>query len=294
MASFAVEEGSHVLPDKHILYTATWKVCFPNRTGYQSEELSTDFKNQPTAPPKALVLFVHGFSDHIHRLDVLFETLASRGIQVHGFDQRGWGRSVTKKSERGLTGSTANVMDDITSLLQSIIPTSKELSIPLFLMGHSMGGGETLYYAATGPAEVRKSIRGYLALAPYIALAPASAPSRALVIAGRLAMKVLPKMQMLQKLKPDFQSRDPEFAKTWVEDELCHDTGTLEGLGGMIDRGEHLDKGVVVVKEGSIFIAHGSGDLITSYDASKRFFDKLNVQDKTYKTYEGWYHVCEL
>ena len=224
---------------------------------------------------------------------MFFQTIASRGVQVHAFDQRGWGRSVTRKSERGSTGPTSVVMADIASMLQSLVPVSHELSVPLFLMGHSMGGAETLYFAATGPAEIRSGIRGYLALAPYIALAPASTPSRALVIAGKLVMRVLPKRQMLQKLKREHICRDPEVGQSWEEDELCHNIGTLEGLGGMIDRGEELNKGVVVVKEGSIFIAHGSGDLITSYDASKRFSERLKVEDKTFKTYDGWYHVCE-
>ena len=98
---------------------------------------------------------------------------------------------------------------------------------------------------------------------------------------------------MLQKLKPDNLCRDPAVAKSWEEDELCHNIGTLEGLGGMIDRGEELDHGHVAVKEGSIYIVHGSNDLITSHDASKRFFDRLEVRDKTFKTYDGWYHVCK-
>ncbi|KAG8526916.1 uncharacterized protein KY384_008345 [Bacidia gigantensis] len=272
MDSFTTEEGSHSLSDKHKLYTKTWK---------------------PKSPPKALALFVHGFSDHINRFSDFMNTLASRGIEVHGFDQRGWGRSVTTKSERGLTGSTATVMSDITSMLQPLILLAQGSGVPLFLLGHSMGGGEVLYYAATGPEEVRKQIRGYLALAPYLTLHPASQPSRALVVAGRVALKVLPRYQMLQKLKPDNLSRDPEVAKSWEADELCHNIGTLEGLGGMIDRGEELDNGKAVVKEGNIYIAHGSNDLITNHGASKRFFERLKVRDKTFKSYDGWYHVCE-
>ena len=125
---------------------------------------------------------------------------------------------MTKKSERGLTGPTPMVMNDITSMITSLMPTSKEKIIPLFLMGHSMGGAEVLYYAATGPVEVRNQIRGYLALAPYITLLPKSQPSQALVVAGRLALRVLPRYQMLQKLKPENLCRDPTVAESWEAD----------------------------------------------------------------------------
>lgn len=97
-----------------------------------------------------------------------------------------------KPSERGLTGSTATVLDDITSVLKSLLPFAAETSTPLFLMGHSMGGAEILQYAARGPPELRSQIRGYVAVAPYLALHPSSQPSRALVIAGRLASKMMP------------------------------------------------------------------------------------------------------
>ena len=178
-------------------------------------------------------------------------------------------------------------------MLKSLLPISQENSVPLFLMGHSMGGAEILYYAASGPEEVRKHIRGYLALAPYLVLHPAAQPSRALVFAGRLAKLFLPKRQMIQKLNSEWLCRDPEVAKSWEEDELCHDTGTLEGLSGMIDRGEELDRDAVVVSEGSLFVAHGSDDHVTSYEASKRWVERLKVEDKEFKSYDGWYHVCE-
>ncbi|KAK4698172.1 hypothetical protein P7C71_g3, partial [Lecanoromycetidae sp. Uapishka_2] len=96
--------------------------------------------------------------------------------------------------------------------------------------------------------------------------------------------------QMVQKLDPQWVSRDVSVQKEWAEDPLCHDTGTLEGLAGMLDRGQELDTGLVVPKEGSFWIGHGNGDRVTSYDASRRLFERLEVEDKEFKTYEGWFH----
>ena len=43
-------------------------------------------------------------------------------------------------------------------------------------------------------------------------------------------------------------SRDPEVCKQYDTDKLCHDTGTLEGLAGMLQRAEELEKGVVAIE----------------------------------------------
>lgn len=167
-------------------------------------------------------------------------------------------------------------------------------------MGHSMGGAEILQYAARGPVEVRTQIRGYLAESPYLALHPSSLPSRFTVAVGKLASRVIPKRQMVQKLESKLLSRDPNVCKEWANDALCHDTGTLEGLAGMLERGDELDRDVVVLKEGQgqggltrIWVGHGNEDRVTSYDTSKRWFERLAVKDKEFKTYEGWYHKRE-
>ena len=185
------------------------------------------------------------------------------------------------------------MIDDISSFLKTLIPVAEERGIPLFLMGHSMGGAEVLQYAARGPSEIRSQLRGYLGESPYIALHPAAQPNRLTVIAGRIASKLLPKRQMVNQLDPQWISRDPSVGREWVEDPLCHNTGTLEGLAGMLDRGHELNTDQVVVKEGSFWIGHGNADHVTSYDTSKQWFDRLNVEDKEFKTYDGWYHKCK-
>lgn len=142
--------------------------------------------------------------------------------------QRGWGRSVEQPKQRGFTGPTTRVLDDITSFLKTVIPCP----IPLFLMGHSMGGGEVLLYMSTGPAELRKHIRGYLLESPFIDFDPKSKPSSVTVFLGRLAGKVLPHHQLTNPLDVKLITRNPTVQQQFTNDDLCHDTGTLQGLAG--------------------------------------------------------------
>lgn len=200
---------------------------------------------------------------------------------------------MTKPSERGNTGPTTQVLEDITSFIKTVIPSP----LPLFLMGHSMGGGQVLCYAAQGPSDVRKHIRGYLLESPFVDFDPKSKPSPFTVFFGRLAGKLLPHRQLTNKLESALISRDPAIAKQFEDDELCHDTGTLEGLAGLLDRTAMLANGKIVVRDDAgeggvtrIWFAHGDKDGITSYPASKRLADSLNIKDKEFKTYAGCYH----
>ena len=116
--------------------------------------------------------------------------------RTHAFDQRGWGRSVKTPSQRGLTGNTITVLNDLTSVIDLVLSTAASMSVPVFLMGHSMGGAEVLQWAARGPFDMRSQIRGYLAESPYLALHHSAQPSRLVAKAGRLAAKVVPRRQM--------------------------------------------------------------------------------------------------
>lgn len=155
-----------------------------------------------------------------------------------------------------------------------------------------MGGGETLVYAAQGPASVRAKIRGYVAESPWIGLDAKAQPWGVTVVAGRLAAKVMPHVQLVKKLDVTTISRDPEVQKSFAEDDLCHDTGTLEGFAGMLDRAAGLLNGKVRITEGSFWVGHGTGDRVCAHDATKTWFDNLEVEDKTMVSYDGWYHRC--
>ncbi|KZM20502.1 Acylglycerol lipase [Ascochyta rabiei] len=269
----AIVEGWHTVDDGRKLYTKTWTR-----------------ENQAAT---ARLVFIHGFSDHINTYGNFFPRLAAQGIEVYGFDQRGWGKSVTQASERGHTGPTARVLADMTSFIKSVLPSP----VPVFLMGHSMGGGEVLCYAAQGPREIRQHIRGYLLESPFVDFDAKSKPSSLTVFLGRLAGKLLPHRQLVNKLDVQLISRDAEACKRLEADELCHDTGTLEGLAGMLDRTADLAAGKVMIPDDAgeggvtrIWIGHGDQDGITAFSASQRLADALQVKDKEFRAYKGYYH----
>lgn len=118
--------------------------------------------------------------------------------------------------------------------------------------------------------------------------------------------------------------RDLSVGAAWRADPLCHDTGTLEQLDGMLRRAEALDQvgkgekiaevGNVVrdtcsgraasrggdgatVREGlpvPVLMLHGSADQVTHAEASMRLFESLRNTDKALKIYAGAYHKLHV
>lgn len=169
-------------------------------------------------------------------------------------------------------------------------------------MGHSMGGAEVLLYTASGPSSLVSQLSGTIASAPLIALHPSTRPWSGTVFAGRLAGKLLPRFKMVNKLDGKWLSHDEKQNAEWAADPLNHDTGTLEGLAGMLNRGEVLETGQVVVGEGRhvgsktrLLVVHGDDDHVNLCAASQKYVERCrDVSDKRFVSYGGGYHNREF
>lgn len=204
-----------------------------------------------------------------------------------------------KPADRGLTGPTSQVLSDIAAFIthveEQIAPSPSSTPLPLFVMGHSMGGGEVLAFASTPAYEASTvaHVRGWILEAPFIAFDEREKPSTLKIVAGRLAGRILPRMHLTNTFPPEALTRDTAVQQSLREDDLCHDTGTLEGLAGMLDRTGDLANGKYKLSKEvkSLWLGHGDQDHVTSYAESKRWFEKqTGLEDKTFKTYEGWLH----
>lgn len=93
------------------------------------------------ASPRAIVLFVHGFAEHVARYEWAHGVYATRGITVFAFDQRGFGRTGMDAAHRS-AGSTycktsfAEQLTDIEWAMREV--RARMPGLPVFLMGHSM------------------------------------------------------------------------------------------------------------------------------------------------------------
>ena len=176
----------------------------------------------------------------------------------------------------------------------SVIRTQLPSSVPVFVAGHSMGGGEVLTLASDPKYEdVIAQVRGWVLESPFIAFPKGFEPSFVKVFLGRLAGKLLPHITLSNAPPPENVSRDPAVIQSLKDDKLLHGKGTLEGLAALLDRTASLDSGEAKLSKGvkSLWLGCGTEDKGVSYEACKKWFDaQVQLQDKEFKTYDGWSH----
>jgi alpha-beta hydrolase superfamily lysophospholipase len=89
----------------------------------------------PSRDPRHLVVLAHGYGEHLGRYDHVADFLTGRGAAVIGPDHLGHGRS---EGDRVLVADYEQVVADVHSVVQ--LAQQRHPSLPLVLVGHSMGG----------------------------------------------------------------------------------------------------------------------------------------------------------
>ena len=165
----------------------------------------------PVAQPRAVIALVHGQGEHIARYDHMAEWFNQHQIAVLGFDHQGYGRS---QGKRGHAKNLTVLLDDIGQLLEETRKLYPET--PIFLYGHSMGGGLVLNYVTRRNPD----LKGLIATGPWIRLA-FEAPAFK-VIAGRILKYFMPTLTLPTGLAAHFISHDEAVVKAYLADPLVH------------------------------------------------------------------------
>jgi len=111
------------------------------------------------ADPERVLLLVHGLAEHSGRYEHVGAWFAARGCVVHAYDQQGHGKSA---GIRGHVRRFSDYLDDLELMLRFVRERHPEL--PVFLVGHSMGGLVVASFARERGPEVAGAVTSGAAL----------------------------------------------------------------------------------------------------------------------------------
>ena len=224
------------------------------------------------------MVIVHGYAEHCGRYEYVGTWLTERGYAVEAFDLRGHGKS---PGRRAFVRSVDEYLDDLRAVLSDV--RSRHGDTPIFLLGHSMGGGiVTLYVIREQP-----DLAGVVLTGPAIR-GRRSAP-RPVLWLFRLVGRFLPKLR-LTKLAAGDVSRDPEVVALYDADPLNYRRGMPAGtLVAMIEAGREMNDTFEKFAL-PLLVIHGSEDALTDPEGSRQLVERASSGDKQLKVYNGLYH----
>lgn len=221
---------------------------------------------------KAVAVIVHGLCEHQGRYDYFAELFHKAGIGTYRFDHRGHGRS---EGERTYYKDFNELLDDTNVIVDMAI--SENSSVPVFLIGHSMGGFTVALY---GAKYTDKKLKG---------IVTSGALTRD---NGRLIIGIPKDMDPHTKLPNelgagvcsvqevvDWYGKDPYNTKTFTTG-LCY--AICDGIAWFENGIKDFNYPVLML--------HGENDGLVNVQDTYDFFKNVPSADKQMKIYGGLFH----
>jgi lysophospholipase len=229
------------------------------------------------APARAVIVLVHGLGEHSGRYDHVVARLVGEGYAVHTADHRGHGRS---DGPRALIEDMDNVVADINTLVDRAVGAQPD--VPVFMLGHSMGGLIAVRYALAH----QERLAGLILSA---ALAQLDAVPKPLELVGRALSVIAPRAPLIA-IDSALVSRDASVVEAYRSDPLVHHgkvpARTAVQLADTVKRFPGTVGAITV----PTLILYGTADGLCSPAGSVMLGERIGAADKTVTAYEGLFH----
>lgn len=236
------------------------------------------YKKDMIDDPKAIILINHGFAEHLLRYDYTAQRFLEAGYGVYRYDLRAHGRS---KSKLGHIDSFNDFVGDSNEMVDLIIRENKD--IPIFMLGHSMGGLITALYGA----KYRDKLKGQLFSGAMLDYSPSVKGIRKPIFNFT---NIFFKKLYIKNPVDDFICSDKDVYDDYMKDTLVLKKASLNFYVEFLINGVNTLNKDIKDYNYPFFMIHGEMDKIVPKEFSLSFYEKAPSKDKEIKIYEGLYH----
>jgi acylglycerol lipase len=232
----------------------------------------------PEGEPKAVLLIVHGLAEHSGRYMNVVHHFVPLGYGVYGIDHLGHGKSDGKRVY-------VQRFEDYTDTLKIYFDMVRQWQpdLPIFLVGHSMGGLIGALYLLDHQAE----LTGAVLSGPCVKVPDNVSP--ATVLMGRLLSVLLPQVGLLG-LEAEGVCRDPAVVEAYVSDPLVHTGKTTARLAAELLKAMERITAEAARITLPLLLVQGSADKLVDPDGAQMLYDTVGSGDKEIEVYDGFYH----
>jgi lysophospholipase len=234
--------------------------------------------------PNGVIVIVHGLAEHGGRFRETAEFFAQQGWAVFAGDLRGHGLSPdTPGGGRVHVRRFSEYFLDVEAFAD--VARQSHEGLPLFLLGHSMGGLITISYLLDNPPDVA----GAIVSSPALGTHPEFRPSLVLRLLVGLLSRLTPRARFPSDLDVEAISRDPEVVRSYAEDPLVSKkvsarwyTETLQAMKQAHERAGALRIPILLMQSGA--------DRLVDPAATARWAAAAPSDRVEWVEWEGFYH----
>jgi len=231
------------------------------------------------AAPRRVVIVAHGYAEHSGRYEAVGAWLAERGCAVHAYDHVGHGYS---EGPRGHVRRFDDFLDDLDAFIDRC--RAEHPGLPLYVIGHSMGGLIVAAWSVRRAPEVE----GVILSGPAL-VAGGDVVSRGQLWLLQLLRRLAPRLRMPRPIDHEALSRDPAVGRAYAADPLIFQHMTLSLAGALLDAGAPTLQGAAQVRVPTL-VMHGQEDPLVLASGSQEFFDRLQSSGSGLRIYPKLRH----
>jgi lysophospholipase len=227
---------------------------------------------------KAVIIIIHGAMEHHGRYKWLSQMWRSAGYHVIMGDLPGQG--MTTRAFRGHIESFDDYLDEV----RGWIDEAYRYSLPVFLLGHSMGG----LVAIRLLQEEEFDLAGVILSSPCLGLV--TQPPRVLNALSHVLNVALPKFRIDAGITPEIATRNPDVREEDMNDSLYVTKVSVRWYRELVQAMKQAFEDIPHFQDVPLLVMQAGDDRIVDKKPVREWFNYNQCSEKLYKEWPGLYH----
>jgi len=227
--------------------------------------------------PRAVFVVVHGAFEHHGRYKWLTEMWRANQMNVVLGDLPGQG---TSSRRRGHIDS----FDEYIETISKWVNEAAAYNLPIFLLGHSMGGLAVIRTLQEKQLPVKAAILS----SPCLGLTEPL--PKGLEFASKALNILLPSLRLASHLEPNIATRNKEVMELDENDSLYVTKVSVRWYRELVKAMQNAVRNIERIPDIPMLLMQAGADKIVDKVVVKEWFDKLKVNEKLYKEWPNLYH----
>ncbi|MBM7096349.1 alpha/beta hydrolase [Bacillus sp. H-16] len=228
---------------------------------------------------KGVFVVVHGAGEYHVRYEWVVRRLNDFGYHVIMGDLPGQGTTTGRRGH-------VNSFDDYFKAVIPWMKEAKKYDLPVIQLGHSMGGLISLLVQK----EVTSSLRPDILVLSSPCLGLANIPPLYKRAISKSLTRLLPTVSLPSGLAPGSGTRDEWMRARDLKDAMLVKNVSARYYAELVKAIKRAHDESDAFPNLPLFVMQGGEDLIVNKEEVKRWFNKLDIEDKAYREWPDFYH----